>query len=63
MQKQPDLKIADVANELNISDRKAWELIRVGELHSYKVGRSRRIPRESVDAYKARHAVINKGAA
>ncbi len=63
MRREPDLKVADAAKELSISERFAWELIREGELQSYKVGRLRRIPRESVDAYKARHAVITKGAA
>lgn len=60
----PDLKVADAAKELAVSDRMIWRLIAEGELLSYNVGnRSRRITRQSLDAYKDRNMVKPQGTA
>lgn len=51
-QREPDLSINDVAEELAVSRRKVWDMVKFGELESYRVGRIRRIRRESLDAFK-----------
>ncbi|WP_170355731.1 MULTISPECIES: helix-turn-helix domain-containing protein [Ruegeria] len=64
MEREPDLRIADAAAEIAVSDRTIWDLIRRGELVSYKVGpRARRVTRESLDAFRERHVVPPRGAA
>jgi excisionase family DNA binding protein len=46
--------ISAAAEALSIGERKMAELIRDGEIQSIKIGRARRIPRESLDAYVKR---------
>jgi excisionase family DNA binding protein len=45
------LKIAEVAEELNKSERSVWRLIEGGELPSYLFGDSRRVSREDLHEY------------
>jgi excisionase family DNA binding protein len=47
------LRPDEAAKALRISRWKVYELIRTGELHSVSIGRCRRIPVESVQAYVA----------
>lgn len=58
MSRDPDLKVADAAKELSTSTRQIWRLIAEGSLRSYTLGkRSRRITRQSMDAFKEANAV------
>ncbi|CUH42065.1 helix-turn-helix domain-containing protein [Ruegeria atlantica] len=63
MNKLSDLSPQSAAEELDCSPRKVWDLIDLAELETYKVGRVRRITRESLDAFKERNRVTPKGAA
>lgn len=50
----PDVKlhtVAEVAVMMRISESQVWKLVRAGELKSMKIGWSRRVVAESVDAY------------
>lgn len=47
------LTVPEVAEELRLSDRTVWKLIRDGKLPSVKVGGGRRIVREALDTYIA----------
>lgn len=48
----PDLLTVDeTAKRLRVSRPKVYDLLRRGELSSFTIGRSRRIPSSSVDAY------------
>lgn len=50
------LTVPEVAEELRISERSVWNLIRTGELPSIKVGGTRRVVRDALDAYVAKLA-------
>jgi excisionase family DNA binding protein len=39
------------ARALDISDRKAWELVHSGVIKSIKIGRSRRVTRQALEEY------------
>jgi excisionase family DNA binding protein len=39
------------ARALDISDRKAWELVHSGAIKSIKIGRSRRVTRQALEEY------------
>ena len=52
MAREPDLTIDAAAAELSISRSKLYELLRMGEVASYYIGRARRIRRDSLDAYR-----------
>jgi excisionase family DNA binding protein len=39
------------ARALDISDRKAWELVHSGVIQSIKIGRSRRVTRRALEEY------------
>ncbi len=45
------LTCAEAGKQLSLSEGKVKQLVAVGEIHSVKLGASRRIPAESVDAY------------
>lgn len=45
------IRIAQVAEELDISERSAWRLIEQGELPVHGFGGSTRVKREDLDAY------------
>ena len=45
------LTVPQVADELQVTPRHVWALIERGDLPSIKVGGSRRITREQLDAY------------
>ncbi|WP_170340876.1 helix-turn-helix domain-containing protein [Ruegeria arenilitoris] len=56
--REPDLRIKEAAAEIAVSPRTVWDLIREGELRSYKIGpRGRRVTRESLDAFRERRLV------
>ncbi len=44
----PVLRVEEAAELLRIGRSAAYDLIRSGRLRSFKVGRSRRIPREAI---------------
>lgn len=48
-----DLTVAEAAELLSLSERKVWEMVRWGDLDSYKVGRARRIRRDSFETLRA----------
>ncbi len=53
---------------LDVSEVTVWRLIRAGRvgedgLESIKVGRSRRVSPEAVEAYKKQHSTSQQGAA
>ncbi len=48
------LKVPDVAQQFQVSERQIWRLISRGELESVLVGASRRIPRDACESYLAR---------
>ena len=53
-QKRPNpqfLKVAEVAEELNIGERSAWRLIENRKLPAYHFGNSTRVKREDLKAY------------
>jgi excisionase family DNA binding protein len=45
------LSAEDVAEALTISRTRVYEILAAGELFSVKLGKVRRIPRESLDEY------------
>jgi excisionase family DNA binding protein len=50
----PDLKVSDVADILNVSDKHVLKLIRAGELEAYRPGkRAYRVTREALEKYRA----------
>ena len=54
MAQNKSLSTQDVANMLHVSKSTIYDLIRKGEIHSYKVGRKVRFTQDDVDAYIAR---------
>lgn len=53
------LTMGEVAEELQISKRQVQKLITRGDMESFKIGRSRRIRRQSLDDYVDRIAELN----
>ncbi len=49
------LTVAHARERLAVSHQKLYELMTTGELVSFKIGRSRRIPASAVDAFIADH--------
>jgi excisionase family DNA binding protein len=43
--------VPHAARALDISARKAWELVHSGVIESIKIGRSRRVTRRALEAY------------
>jgi excisionase family DNA binding protein len=43
--------VPEAATRLRLSQRKVWLMVKSGELRSFKVGKSRRIPVEEIPAY------------
>ena len=56
-----DLSPRGTADNLNICVATVYVLLDRGELDSYRVGRARRIRRESIEALKERNAVPPRG--
>ena len=54
MKQNKSLSTQDVAEILHVSKSTIYELIRKGEIHSYKIGRKVRFTQDDVDAYIAR---------
>lgn len=54
MSNNQSLSTQEVADILHVSKSTIYELIRRGEIHSYKIGRKVRFTQEDVDAYIAR---------
>ena len=54
MSKNQSLSTQEVADILHVSKSTIYDLIRRGEIHSYKIGRKVRFTQEDVDAYIAR---------
>lgn len=50
-------RVADVAAELDVSTATVYRLIQAGDLDAFKVGRTVRIPQESVDRLRKVPAV------
>lgn len=57
------LRVPQVARMLDVSEVTVWRLVGRGDLESIKVGRSRRVSPEAVEAYKAQHSSSHRGAA
>ena len=53
-QPQRMLKVEQAAARAALGRTRMYELIKTGEIQSVKIGRSRRIPVEALDAYVAR---------
>lgn len=53
-QPQRMLRVEQAAERTTLGRTKMYELIKSGEIQSVKIGRSRRIPVEALDAYVAR---------
>lgn len=45
------LTVADLMRGLQLSRSKVYEMLAAGEIPSVKIGRSRRVPRESYEAW------------
>jgi excisionase family DNA binding protein len=56
------LRVPQVAKMLDVSEVTVWRLVGSKELESIKVGRSRRIDPEAVDAYKKRRTTTRPAA-
>ena len=54
MAQNQSLSTQEVADILHVSKSTIYELIRKGEIHSYKIGRKVRFTQDDVDAYIAR---------
>ena len=54
MAQNQSLSTQEVANILHVSKSTIYDLIRKGEIHSYKIGRKVRFTQDDVDAYIAR---------
>ena len=54
MQQNKSLSTQEVADMLHVSKSTVYDLIRKGEIHSYKIGRKVRFTQDDVDAYIAR---------
>ena len=54
MAQNKSLSTQEVANILHVSKSTIYDLIRKGEIHSYKIGRKVRFTQDDVDAYIAR---------
>ena len=54
MKQNKSLSTQEVADMLHVSKSTIYELIRKGEIHSYKIGRKVRFTQDDVDAYIAR---------
>lgn len=46
--------VRHAADVLDLSERRMWELVRTGEVESFKIGASRRIARSVLVAYVER---------
>ena len=53
MAQNQSLSTQEVADILHVSKSTIYDLIRKGEIHSYKIGRKVRFTQEDVDAYIA----------
>src|ERR1044071_896459 len=47
--------VPHAAQVIDLSERQVWELVRSGEIESFKIGASRRISRAALVAYVKRH--------
>ena len=45
------LNVKDLAEILSVSHNTAYNLVRSGQVHSIRIGRAYRIPREAVDEF------------
>lgn len=54
MAQNQSLSTQEVADMLHVSKSTIYDLIRKGEIHSYKIGRKVRFTQDDVDAYIAR---------
>ena len=54
MKQNKSLSTQEVADILHVSKSTIYDLIRKGEIHSYKIGRKVRFTQDDVDAYIAR---------
>ena len=54
MSQNKSLSTQEVAQILHVSKSTIYDLIRKGEIHSYKIGRKVRVTQDDVDAYIAR---------
>ena len=54
--------VAQVAVMMSISESQVWSLVRSGELESIKIGWSRRVTAEGVDAFIRKQAQAADGA-
>ena len=54
MAQNQSLSTQEVADILHVSKSTIYDLIRKGEIHSYKIGRKVRFTQDDVDAYIAR---------
>lgn len=52
----PVLRVKDLAEILSVSHNTAYELVRSGQIRSIRIGRSYRIPRESVIEFLSKNS-------
>ena len=57
---QGDLTSTEAWTVIHCSNKKGWDLLNKGELEGYYVGRTIRITRKSIDAYKLRHRYVQR---
>jgi len=55
------LTVAEVAEQLRISDESVYRLVRTGRLHSVRIGGLWRIPQESLDRFLVEAEGKSKG--
>jgi len=60
--KEPPFTILETAARLKVSRVKVYDLIRSGQLASFTIGRSRRVPAEAVEAFIATRLRSEAGA-
>lgn len=60
--RDPLLKVSEVAVRLNCSEATSWRLIRKGKLPRIKVGAGTRVPVDAVDEYIASQTTLGAGA-
>jgi excisionase family DNA binding protein len=48
----PDLKVEDIASELQVNPETVKRLLQTGKLEGYKIGSRWRVTREALDAFK-----------
>ncbi len=51
MSNAPLLTVPEVADRLNLNFQHVWRMVNAGKIPSYRIGRSRRVSQDDLDAY------------